>query len=233
MNWKIVGGEDAKVGQFPHQASIQVKIFGSWSHNCGGSILNKRYILTASHCIAGQDPEEMQVVVGSNKLDQPGDAYPVIKLIPHEHYSAFAFDNDTGLILLGENIKFNDLVKPVELAAEALSGGEDVVLSGWGTTVVGGETPNDLQFINLKVLDQETCQEKIVSPELTDGHICTFTKTGEGACHGDSGGCLLHEGKCCGIVNFGRPCARGYPDVFARISHYLEWINSHMDNNLL
>lgn len=222
------------MGQFPHQVSIQEKekISGRWRHNCGGSILNSRYILTAAHCVVGVGPEEMQVVVGSNKLDQPGEAYPVQKLIPNDDYHALSFDYDTGLILLGKNISFNELVQPVELSKEILSGGEEVVLSGWGSTEVEGEFPNDLQFINLKVLDQETCQEQIIFPKLNDGHICTSTKTGEGACFGDSGGCLLHKGKCCGIVNFGTPCAIGYPDVFARISHYLEWINSQMDSNL-
>lgn len=28
-----------------------------------------------------------------------------------------------------------------------------------------------------------------------------------------------------GIVSFGKPCARGLPDVYTRVSSYAEWIN--------
>ena len=48
VNWidGIVGGQDAVLGQFPHQVL--------WSFNgfvwCGGSIYNKSTIITAAHC---------------------------------------------------------------------------------------------------------------------------------------------------------------------------------------
>lgn len=45
---RIVGGIDANVGQFPYQVSLQRK---DGSHFCGGSILNKNFVLTAAHCV--------------------------------------------------------------------------------------------------------------------------------------------------------------------------------------
>lgn len=46
---KIVGGYDAKNGEFPYQVSIRINN----KHFCGGSILNQYYILTAAHCLQG------------------------------------------------------------------------------------------------------------------------------------------------------------------------------------
>lgn len=46
---KIVGGTAAKEGEFPYQVSLRIKN----RHFCGGSIIDKRWILTAAHCLDG------------------------------------------------------------------------------------------------------------------------------------------------------------------------------------
>lgn len=47
INWRIIGGEEAKDGEFPYQVSVQV--FND--HNCGGAIVSSKWILTAAHCV--------------------------------------------------------------------------------------------------------------------------------------------------------------------------------------
>ena len=52
---RIVGGEEADIGEYPWLALIGYTSRGGrgviWS--CGGSLIGNRYVLTAAHCVTG------------------------------------------------------------------------------------------------------------------------------------------------------------------------------------
>ncbi|XP_017770707.1 PREDICTED: chymotrypsin-1-like [Nicrophorus vespilloides] len=223
LDWRIVGGLEAEDGQFPYQVSLQSK----GKHTCGGSIITDKWILTAAHCVIGVSSSSLTVVTGTNKLDKAGASYPVAKVIHHEDYNSFLLQHDIALIKVKEAIEFNEKVQPIALADQELEDGEDCVLSGWGSTVFPGNSPNELRFVQLRVISKEQCQNAQKNKEIYESQICTLTQKGEGACHGDSGGPLVADGKLVGIVSWGKPCAVGYPDVFTKVYSYLRWIKSY------
>ena len=55
---KVVNGTDAAIADFPYMVSIR----RNGGHNCGGSILNSGWIMTAVHCI--RNPIEQYMVHG-------------------------------------------------------------------------------------------------------------------------------------------------------------------------
>lgn len=54
--------------------------------------------------------------------------------------------------------------------------------------------------------------------------LCTIKARGQGACFGDSGGPLVQNRTLVGLVSWGVPCAQGKPDMFTRVSSYIDWI---------
>lgn len=123
---------------------------------------------------------------------------------------------------LEEEIEFSPAVQPIKLESELIEE-VDCVVSGWGRVETGGARPDILQYIWLKSITFQTCQTHW-SSLVGEDEICTLTRAGEGVCHGDSGSPLVADGKQIGIVSWGNPCANGKPDVFTRISSYLDWI---------
>ncbi|XP_046745221.1 chymotrypsin-2-like [Diprion similis] len=226
---KIVGGSDAQEGDFPYQASLRQ----SGSHYCAGSILNERFILTAGHCLMGQMPSRVTVVVGTHFLSKDGDSYQAKNFLIHEKYDPFKISNDIGLIRLVKAVVFDLNVQPAVMPSKNFDESQfDAVLSGWGRTSYPGKIPDALQTISLSVISQESCAAAFSSQSyqlITDSNICTLTQPGEGACHGDSGGPLTANGTQIGIVSWGMPCAKGYPDVYTRVSSFMDWVYEHVE----
>lgn len=61
-----------------------------------------------------------------------------------------------------------------------------------------------------------------------DNTICTFSQTGQGVCMGDSGGPVVAGGAVAGAVSWVIACARGFPDVHARVSSHRTWLLQQM-----
>lgn len=161
--------------------------------------------------------------------------YDVEEAYYHEDYDPVDRKNDVAILKV-EPINFSGNVAPISVENDYVGGNEDVTLTGWGRTKLYGRVPNDLQHIDLKTTSIQHCKRKHRSPSVSKQQICTVTVSGEGACHGDSGGPLVRtfggQKRLVGIVSWGKPCARGIPDVYARASHFVDWFNAKCNNCL-
>ncbi|XP_063982737.1 serine protease 48-like [Diachasmimorpha longicaudata] len=222
---RIVGGTDAEDGKYPYQISLLFR----GRHNCGGAIINDRYILTAAHCVQNVQPSALTIVAGTNEWRKPGQKYAVEKIISHDFDSA-ALINDLALLRTTKKIVFTNTIKPIKITTKDIRDhGHSVIATGWGRLGAWGTAPSRLQEIELKIFDQKKCNARF---GVTSGEICTFTQSGEGVCNGDSGGPLAADGVLIGIVSYGIPCGMGHPDVFTRVYHFKDWIADNIKNSL-
>ncbi|XP_046413808.1 trypsin-1-like isoform X1 [Neodiprion fabricii] len=229
---RIINGETVEPGEIPYQVSLQRPM--DRFHFCGGSVISETYVITAAHCVLGRLAKSVIVVAGTNDITEgQGIIRNVRRINTHEGYDPRdAYRNDIALLKLAEPLlKVPNLVEYVKLpsACQALTTGEDAVVSGWGRIQEGGQSPKLLQRATIEISDQEYCTaiyHETFNMEVDDSQVCADVPGGgKGSCHGDSGGPLTVNGELTGLVSWANGCAReGYPTVYTRVSQFLDWI---------
>ncbi|CAH1126141.1 unnamed protein product [Ceutorhynchus assimilis] len=238
-NFRIVGGHNAERGQFPYQASLQMRSSATrYSHICGGSIISKNWILSAAHCTQSAASSYRVVVGVILQTDQniPGQQIIAVRqIINHPGYpgGVQVSADDVCLIRLSKPLSFTANVQPIAIPPQGAKYQGSSTLSGWGLTVSGGNIPNHLQYAILPLVEEYKC-ERILrallgsnSPFSPNLNVCSGIRLGgESACSGDSGGPLEHNGRVVGIVSWVlMPCgAWDAPSVYAKTSAYSNWI---------
>ncbi|XP_055306138.1 chymotrypsin-2-like [Sitodiplosis mosellana] len=119
-------------------------------------------------------------------------------------------------------IEFNDKVKPINYGGAEPSPGTKLLTTGWGKLSDSSISPQNLQQLTVKTISLEECEKSW--PGIDASVLCTSNPFGQGIYMGDSGGPLVEGNTLVGLVSFGEPCGRGYPDGFTRISYLYDWI---------
>lgn len=156
-------------------------------------------------------------------------------IIIHPDYDSFAISSDVSVVQTVDKMIFSSIVQPIRLGEEYSDGGLASIASGWGQTTNPGNSPDQLQYLQLDTLSRDDCREHHNSTGnhndqfIFESTLCTFTIEGEGICFGDSGGPLTYNNSVIGIASWVIPCAVGWPDQWVRVSYFIDWILSNID----
>ncbi len=234
---RIIGGSDAQAGAHPYMVSIHFPDTAG-GHACGGSLIASNWVLTAAHCLDGEQADGVFVYTGLYQQSNPGQAdYIAVKrFIQHPNYDREQTLNDVALLELSSHATETPVVLnvggPMPDTSFAL---------GWGLTMVNGMNSDTLQYLNLPLVSNQACSGAY-SPlgiSIQDYHICAgYFQGGKDTCQNDSGGPLLIATgsgvQQVGIVSFGvapdgSPCAGANSyGVYSRVSSFVDFIRQHV-----
>ncbi|XP_030383359.1 trypsin-1 [Scaptodrosophila lebanonensis] len=228
LDGRIVGGHRINITDAPHQVSLQTS-----SHICGGSIIDKQWILTAAHCTYGKTADRLRIRLGSSEASHHGELLRVKKIVQHEKFNYTNVDYDFSLLELEHEIEFDATKKAIMLPndSQMFLDGEVCFVSGWGNTQTILESRDWLRQVEVPLVNQQLCSEKYKQyGGVTERMICAgFLEGGKDACQGDSGGPMVNEaGVLVGVVSWGYGCAKpDFPGVYARVTYARDWIKEH------
>lgn len=259
---RIVGGGEARQHSWPWQiALIKFKMYGdgraSVKHYCGGTLIQPRYVVTATHCFMKgpvgdttiiTDLDVFRVVVGAHKKEAPGESGKLVKISGIFHHP----DNNLATFQLFRKLPTSDLTL-LQLATEVdvqdpttslaclpnfniqplLT--SECVATGWGLTMNTG-FDDVLKQASLNLISEQKCRKTWSDKISYHNHLCVDHKyygESQGTCKGDSGGplvCRDPTGKWTvyGATSFGHGSCKGVDAVFVNIAFYVEWLCCYM-----
>ncbi len=188
---KIVGGTATTVANYPWQAAVVYSTAQKPGLNaqqrlfCGGSLLTPRIVITAGHCVSGDDPDcsvlcaindpggdgtakmdpnDVDVVLGRSTLSDPGQGaeHAVSAVVVQSYYNS----NYQGDGVPRFDVAYLVLANPSGQASIKIAGADEGALwdagsaeeiSGWGSISEGGSPVDTLRSATVGVIADSTC----------------------------------------------------------------------------
>ncbi len=254
----IAGGYQAPERSWPYMAALMSRtLFGGegrrrgWNSFCGGSYIGGRWVLTAAHCVIGQNSRPfstgaIRIHLGAGEPPVSGSGLTrVTRIAVHPLFDSSTMAYDIALVKLEG--------RPAAVPPVPLSGYRELDLAtlsftpaitlGRGAGLRHTSTAALLQA-DIQLIPEVTCNDRFNSlkaannlPDDTlradpvDGTmVCAGSLDGTAdACQGDSGGPLLvrygEEYHLAGITSWGIGCGNpGTYGVYTKVPAHGEWL---------
>lgn len=250
------GGEYTEENEFASLALLEYEgPNGKSNFECGSSLINNFYVLTAAHCVTDNIVKRFGILknvrLGDNELsalqcEQPNcksniEIIPVGKIIPHENF----IDNDLNrhydiaLIELSKPVQYSESIRPICMPwifpYFQPDKNDTYTIVGWGRTLSTKKSVFSVK-VEIPSYDHDECARKYARRRvnITNSQICAGGEFKKDACDGDSGGPLTVIGDTCivqsGIVSFGRGCGlENWPGIYTNVHFYKDWILSKIE----
>lgn len=210
---KIIGGNKTGVFEYPWMVLLGYDTgSGNPEPRCGGTLINKRYVLTAAHCVTNL-PSGLRLInvrIGEHDLSTERDCdkdelglevacaerfqdYGLESVHFHPDYTPRLAQNDIALLRLNRDADFRrNNVRPICLPVgfNSTLPRKKVVVTGWGMTETGLRSQALLQ-VKLTIANLPDCAQVYKGKaKIWHKQLCAGGSRVSDACTGDSGGPL-------------------------------------------
>ncbi|KAF5295126.1 hypothetical protein FQA39_LY13277 [Lamprigera yunnana] len=226
---KVVGGNITKVNEFPWLAGLSK----GGEFFCGATVITKKHLLTAAHCVNGMNYHAITVAFGDHDRKDK-DRFKKIqvrrikKISAHKLFDKSSYNNDIAILELDSPLYFDSQVQPACIPNNALTdySGKWAVVAGWGRTGEKEDTSTILKKAVVPIWAKKDCYNSGYGEDrLSENMFCAGHKEGKiDACQGDSGGPLQTKNQAgvmdvIGVVSWGRGCGRpNLPGIYTKIN---------------
>jgi len=240
-NVRIAGGQQSSTDQFPYSVEL-VNVLSNGQSVCGGSLINRRYVLTAAHCyLENPDISNAYAIIGSNNLNSnDAQRISISHAIVHPGYNNSTYENDVALAVLTTDIAEASNIQYLVLSTSNPELNTNLWVAGWGITSDDAtDIPLMQNYAQLYSVSASQCQTVFDIFSDTDS-LCLYGNNQQ-PCSGDSGSAAvlqtLNNGRFVGVglVSYGRDqCTRRQDSLnaFTSIPAYYNFIalNANLNN---
>ncbi|KAM4691125.1 acrosin-like [Rhinophrynus dorsalis] len=237
---RIVGGIDALPGNWPWAVSLQKKSWFHYYHHCGGTLINKQWVMSAGHCFKPNDKLKVwKIVIGAHQLSKSEKHIQTryaAGIYVHESYTRENVKYDIALLKLDKPVEFNNYAQPACLPLDTtpVEPMNDCYIAGWGIKKEEDSKAADiLQEARLQQVFVPLCNStNWYDGKIHEYNLCAGSEQGGvDSCQGDSGGPLMCKRKrdkhyyVAGVTSWGRGCGRKrYPGIYTSTRYFYKWI---------
>jgi len=223
---KIVGGKDADPTTHPFQVGLLDRGTSDTfkAQFCGGTLVANKFVVTAAHCsdTISNAPNEVQVLVGTQKLDGSGQRINVSKVTVHPNWNSNSNSNDYDVAVWELASSVTGIPFATLASTQPTVAGTLLRVTGWGSLSYQGSYPIMMGEVDVPFVPavNDNCQDQ---SGITARMLCAGS-SGKDSCQGDSGGPLTMDtgsgyNVLAGIVSFGTGCGwADYPGVYAKVA---------------
>ncbi|KAM7356642.1 seminase-like [Cochliomyia hominivorax] len=223
---RIVGGVVTSINKAKYVVSLRRR--GKFT--CGGTLVTPNFVVTAAHCVEGLKASDVSVTGGATYLSDKGVKRSVTKIYIPKNYIANVEDMDIAVLELSSALKGSN-ISTIQLCKTPWRPNDQITVYGWGQTSEYNEnSSNQLRTVSVPIIEQTKCREMYKGyGKITRSMFCAGNLKGKDACIGDSGGPAIFKNQLCGVVSWGRGCARRqYPGVYTNIMYVRDFIDKSM-----
>ncbi|KAG7226694.1 hypothetical protein INR49_014042 [Caranx melampygus] len=198
---RVVGGHVARPNSWPWQISLQYRSGSRYYHTCGGTLIEKGWVMTAAHCV--DSARTWRVVIGEHDLNSNSGREQIkevanVYIHPGWDSNRVSKGYDIALLRLSSDATLNSYVQLGSLppSGQILPHNNLCYITGWGRTSTGGSLSAQLKQAHLPLVDHKTCTSTDWWGSIVKSTMVCGGGGAESGCNGDSGGplnCLVNE----------------------------------------